>query len=316
MFCVYCGRQIPEGGTCPCQAPSGQTPDNNISNAGEAYNNFQYNPQPNYQQPNYQRPQIEGPMLKMKELFSGTAFLLVAIMISVIGGLSILSGGFSVFTVLEIVAVWITYSSAKKANQPIKTTGMTIGSGMIIAEIVFLCIGFAFILIGILLCTTILRAPINIFLSELTSRINLKVNMVDLGVAIWIILATVMICIFLFQLFYLISLRNSILCLRGYSMNKKPTQNVSLFPVVYLFITAITGFVSNVLFSAFNISGVINEFISSILEEANINYNYTFRLSYFAVISAYISALLPIFEAVFLLKARRVHKEISENENY
>ena len=349
-FCIYCGKQLPDGVTeCDCQKQAANTqPDSaqaqNTYTAPQQpygnYNNAQPGPQPGpaYSQPGpqpgpvYSQPVNNGPFYgtvdntpsrgqtAMKELFSSGMFLVLAIATSVSLILQIMGPhDMNILGLLGVFGMWMCYSSAKKNTPKMTPGGLTMGSGILITEIVLLCIGFGLILI----ISLIIGAIGNTFWAELISSLSsyaninssVAVNISDLGTAIVIILITVLICSFLFSLFYLITLRNSITCMRSHVNRLKPAHGVSLFPIIILFLAAIGS-----IFNAINMTNptnirIINNFINDLISQTNLNLHYTYSVSIVTVISYVMTTIVYIIDAVFLIKARGVTRRLAAEQN-
>ena len=175
MFCIYCGKEIPDGTVCECRknpvyvpdtqktpAADTQAADNGQAAASEApYGNFTYNPNPapdnnynnvynnnfnNFNNPSgqaafnttYSSVPLSERHVAIKKVMASPLALIAAILYSVGTACSVFNGfNISIFSILTLVALCVTYSAAKK-DGPLKSSGFTIASGLTIAQICLL----------------------------------------------------------------------------------------------------------------------------------------------------------------------------------
>lgn len=329
MFCIYCGKEIPEGSECSCRkqsypdssAPASttftQTPDTN------AYNNFSYYNSPQYAgySAPYQdsKPQISPKHQAIKDVFRSPLTLIACILFSADFVLGLLDG-FSVEIVLIIstVGLWLVYAFSHKADAPLNTAGLKIHSVVLIIQRIFLIMIYAVVSVMII-ALAFIPDELNEFIREMQYYMSINYNWdfnytFSFTSIVFSILFIVWTCYFLFMLFYNISLRNNVRFLTDTVKNEKPRRHFSAFPGVAMLLSFIYSAGSLVIYfiTADARNHFMNSFLNSLMQQiedsADITFNYTFHMttSYLTPAKIAVSAATMLFAAiiVFTLKSR------------
>ncbi len=348
MFCIYCGNEIPEGTVCPCrtQAASADTtavnnarPDNTASYDSPVsrdtapfqefgYNNGSYNNSYNNGYNNYNKAAYNGNTshayyneivqlsprhIAIKESLGSPLALITAILFSA-GTLLTFFYNFyiNIFSVLIIIAMWITYAGARRQHAPAKTGGLTIYSGILIAQIVLLSILYAIITV-FLVISAFIPTQLNQLYADAVSYIYINYNLVvtpatiNLSSAIFIILIVVWTCIFIFGIFYYATLRSSITSIRA-EINNRPTRHkISVFPMVLLILSGVGSIAQNIfsLMTRNARSHLINSMFNSVFEAYEIdNISFTYHPGIMSYVGSILIAVSTIFSALIFLTLR------------
>lgn len=341
MFCIYCGKEIPDGTVCPCRtagtdntaapvarqpqaddtaaastesAPYSEfsytgTPDNNYNNVyNNNYNSFNnMSGSPVY---NNTAANLNGRQLAIKAAFASPLLLIAAILYSAGAVCSLINNfSFSIFTILSLVALWTTYAGARKNTAP-KSTGLTIASGLTITQIVLMSI--AYISVAAVL---ILFACIPVELSDGYAEISKYINQnfsitmpatVTLSSAIFIILLVVWTCMFVFIVFYYATLRSSIVSIRSELNNETPKHGINMFPLVILILSSLSSIGSSIYtFTRLDrYNDIINEILNYSFSSSGINYKINYHFGPIGPIGSILTAVSMILIAVVFINLK------------
>ncbi len=323
MYCLYCGKQIPDGGVCDCRANINQpqTPqmNNNFPNQNAPYQNQSapYQPDMNYQPNmgytpynNYEQPPVSERAAAIKNLMGSANVLALAVIISLSLVLSIFGGIFgnsysliSVVSILTLIAAWLVFSAGHNRNAT-PTSGLTICSGLLIAYIVY--ISLAFVLMSAVIIILMVNAgSINEALTHLPKNIYNQLSDLDftnIAMPIFVILEVVIACTFIFALFYYIILRNNVVAIRSAAKDEPVVKKINLFPVILLFIGGASGILNAISSMAVGSAGFAS--VNDLLKDAGINYSLS--VNYFGLVSSLLTSVASILEGTILLKARNI----------
>ena len=287
MFCIYCGKEIPDGTVCECRknpvsvpdtqktpAADTQAADNGQAAASEApYGNFTYNPNPapdnnynnvynnnfnNFNNPSgqaafnttYSSVPLSERHVAIKKVMASPLALIAAILYSVGTACSVFNGfNISIFSILTLVALWVTYSAAKK-DGPLKSSGFTIASGLTIPQIVLMSVAYVSIA-AVLILFACIPGELAEAYPEAAKYIGQAFDItmpasIDLNSAIFIILLVVWTCMFIFIVFYYATLRSSIVSVRSELNNEAPKHRISMFPLIILILSSVMSIANSV----------------------------------------------------------------------
>lgn len=347
MFCIYCGKEIPDGTVCECRknpvsAPDTQAPaadaqapaDNGQAAASEApYGEFTYNPNPapdnNYNnvynnnfnnfnnvpgQTAFNTPYSSVPLSErhaaIKKIMASPLALIAAILYSVGTVCSVFNGfNISIFSILTLVALWVTYSAAKK-DAPLKASGFTIASGLTIAQIVLMSVAYASIA-AVLVLFACMPGELAEAYPEAAKYIGQAFDItmpasIDLNSAIFIILLIVWTCMFIFIVFYYATLRSSIVSVRSELNNETPKHKINMFPLIILILSSVMS-IANSVYTIINIdhyADMFNNLLNSSLASAGINYKINISFGIIGPIGSLCVAVSMIFIAVLFIRIR------------
>lgn len=342
MFCIYCGKEIPDGTVCTCrsnpntaadtqapaanngqaaasEAPYGEftynpAPDNNYNNVyNNNYNNFNNASGPAYASP-YAQVQLSGRHAAIKKVMASPLALIAAILYSAGTACSLFSGlNISIFSILTLVAMWVTYAASRK-EAPLKTTGFTIASGLTIAQIVLMSVAYVSVA-----SVLVLFACIPGELTDVYPRVAKYIGQIfditmpasiDLNSAIFIILLVVWTCMFIFIIFYYATLRSSIISVRSEINNEPPKHGINMFPLVILILSSVVS-IANSVYTMIHIehyTDLFNNLLNSSLASAGINYKINISFGIIGPIGSLCVAVSMIFIAVLFMRIRNSHK--------
>lgn len=333
MFCIYCGREVPEGQVCPCRmtqgnngeagsgntgygSPYGQGP---VNNQGPAYYqgpSYGQNPgyggnQGYYQGYNQNTSGVSACYEPVKKILKSPIMAVMAVLYTV--G-CVIGHNLGVFQILMIVAMWITFASALK-KEPMKTSGMSIVSGVYVAWTVILSVSFLImsVLIGILLANPkILSVPYEMFaeFADLYFNINMP-GTIALSQAVTIIILAVWVCWFIIEIVYFNLLRRSAGALKSVMTQTQPVHNVSAFAAVLMILGAFVSLASTAL-TVVHMSD-LNGFINAVLNRYDIPVNFLFGVNYFWMAGGVLSCIARILGAVMLFRLHGAIKKSGEN---
>lgn len=132
-------------------------------------------------------PEVLRPRLDLRAAFSSGLFLAICILttiLTVVGSFTITlsegefstSYGVDVLTLLITIGLWITYSSAKSAQGPLKKSGLTMVSGTIKAIRILTWVGTSIILVcALLFAVAAILAP-DTFYDEFVEAVRVEFN--------------------------------------------------------------------------------------------------------------------------------------------
>ena len=351
MFCIYCGKEIPDGTMCTCRtnpetAVSAVPADNPVeSNAAPAeppvnpspapfqefnYNNTNYNNgynnnyygtpyNGNMAQPEYNTAtvQLSDRHNVIKSILGSPLALVTAILYSAgVLAMTLQNFSISVFPVLIIVALWITYSSAHKPYTPLKTSGLSIYSGILIAEIVFLGIGYV-ALTALLAIFAFIPTQLNEGYADMARYFDINFNLsmpasINLSTGIFIILMVVWTCVCAFSIFFYATLRTSLNSVRSEVNNQPKRHRIMLFPMIMLIVSGVISIAESI-FLILTLEEQ-SEFINSLLEAMFEAYelsgiSYTYKASFIGPLGGILTSLAMILSAVLFIKLRSKLKE-------
>lgn len=336
MFCIYCGKEIPEGSECSCRkqpyqdnsvsanAPLTQTPDTN------PYNNFNYYGAPQYSGPAmpYQdsRPQISKKHQAVKDVFRSPLTLITCVLFSADFVLGLLDGfSMDVILLLSTVGLWLIYAFSHKAEAPLKPAGLTFHSVILIIQRVFLIMLYAIVSVMII-SLAFIPDELNEFIREMQYYMSINYNWdfnytFSFTPIVFSILFIVWTCFFLFMLFYNISLRNNVRCLIDTTKSVETRRSFSTFPGVAMILKFLlsAGSAITYFFTADARSRFTNSFLNSLLRQiedsADIKFNYTFNLAanYITPARIAVSAAAMLLSAIIVFSLKAKMKQ-AENE--
>ncbi|MCM1308137.1 MAG: hypothetical protein NC223_06025 [Butyrivibrio sp.] len=334
MFCIYCGKEIPEGTECDCrrQSPSNApdaspsvpeapaptytpTPDN------AAYSGYGYYAAPRntaFSNP-YQEsgPQISSAHQAIKDVFRSPLMLITCILFSADFVLGLIDG-FNILPILSTVGLWLVYAFSLKKDAPLKTVGFTFHSIVLIIQRV--CLIMLYVIIAILLVfLAFVPNELNEFLNDIRLYMSINYNRdfdytFSFTSVVFTILLIVWTCFFLFMLFYNIKMRNNVRFLSETAKSAETRRSYSVFPGVVLIIQFLcqAGSLGTYIMTAESRNSFLNSFFNSLLnyveEEADITLNYTFNFAtgYMTIVRMAVSAATLLLAAimVFMLRSR------------
>ena len=345
MYCIYCGREVPEGQECRCRnAGTGNQPSGGNGNYGAPYaepsgQGMPYGPGSSYgsgpsygqgqsygqgapygQGPSYNPGPVYGqnvmemtPRHKAVKKILGSGFMAVIAALYTAG--CVAGGDWGVLNILMIVAMWITFAAASRKNGSVKTAGMSIMSGVYVARIVLQSLAFlgCSVVLAILLFNPVLISKPYGFLVKyinLYFDIDMPVEIAFTGFVTGTIIA-VWVCMFIFTIFYLNSLRHSASALKFNVTQAHPSCNVSIFAAVVLMLDALLGLAS--LSMLIIHMGDINGFITAILNHYDVNVKFRMGLNYFDVAGIVVKNIACILGSVMLFRLHGAIKKAGEN---
>ncbi len=305
MYCIYCGKEIPEGTTCSCRSGAPEQP----VYSQPAYNAYSNNV---YQDGTVHTPVtevIQTPVhTAVKKVMGSPIGLIIAILLSSQLVLEIAAGitGNGIFTVnilliLAVIATWVSYAAGRN-SQTTSTAGLTINSGLLITQIVFSSIAFVFLTFVIIFMVFFRSVLWDMLPSSTQYYWDIYYNMSDLPVFVFWIVEAVFVCAFLFALFYFISLRHNIKEMRYAVNGQKDVRGIGMFPIIIMFIMGGCTVLSNL--STFNQRFNANLILSNLFNNFDINFNL------FTTLSGLVGGAIYVMAGIYLLMARKAIKNL------
>lgn len=340
MFCIYCGKDIPDGTECDCrrQAASDNLPnptDPESISKRSAYSDFNYytpqesqygygNANRQFSSESARLPENQG---VLKEVFGSPLMLVMSILFSLQVVLEIITSfNFDIFSILTAVGMWLIYASARKADAPFKTGGLTIHSVVLMISRVFWIMLYVLIMI-LLTILSLIPSQLNAFLDELNTYMSINYDTttaIGFSTTVFIILMVVWTCVFVFVLFYNIKLRNSTIALKNNAQNIPSKHGVSIFPAIVFIIQAVGSVGSAISYVA--TASIRNEFLSALMNnlieqledmtDTQFNFSYSFATNYVYVIQYLVSAGAMVIAALITFKLRSKLNNNSKNNQF
>lgn len=335
MFCIYCGKEIPDGSECDCRkqasadAPAfspapmsepAQPSAPGVYNPSNSYSAPQYGPYANAYQPGQEnRPRISAKHQSIKEVLRSPLMIITCILFSADIVLGLINGfSMDILLILSAVGLWLVYASSLKQDAPLKPVGFTFHSIVLIIQRVFLIILYAVLSI-VIFALAFIPDQINDFIHEVNTFLSMNYNidfMYDFSFTsiVFIILFVVCTCWFLFMLFYNITLRNNVRFLSDAVRNTETRRKFGVFPGVVFILHFISQAASAVTYIV--TAGARNKFFDSFfnallreLEKAadtELDFTLKFTTNYLSPIRMAVSAAAMLFAAIitFRLRAR------------
>lgn len=340
MFCIYCGKEIPDGSECSCRrqtysgspsspyAPvppaSAPTPDNT-----GAYNNFSYyaNPQgPGFSAP-YQEsaPRISSKHRAVKDAFRSPVMLITCILFSAEFILGLLDGfSMDIVLLLSAVGLWLIYAFSLGKDTPLKPVGFKFHSVILMIERIFLIILYAIMSVFIIILSFIPN-ELNEFMYDMKYYMSINYNWdfnydFSFTAVVFAILFVVWTCFFLFVLFYNIKMRNNVRLLSDTVQGTDARRTFSVFPGVVLIMQFLysAGSIVTYFITAEARNGFLTSFFNTLLkqfeESYDIKFNYTFNFTanYLTVAKMAVSAAALLFAAIMVFRLRA---KLNKSEN-
>ncbi len=371
MFCIYCGKEIPDGSECDCRKqadaqatqlpgspePPSPEPPAQTGPAYGAYNDFNYYGGNQYAGGQYGNSQYAGgqygssqyaggqysgnqytggqygssqysgarpsyvdavPQLSqqhkdIKKILRSPLTLITAILLSANIVLQLIDGfSFEILSILTVVGMWLIYASALKADAPLKPAGLTIHSVVLMIQRVLLCILYALVTI---LLTILIFIPdeLNSFIWEFQRYLSINYNTDFVFTStVFIILIAIWTCFFLFMLFYNITLRNNVACLKNTAQNMKARHKISAFPAV-VFILQFVGSLGSAATYIYTadarnsfFQALVDTIIKEVEESADMELNLSFNITsnYLYVVKMAVSAAVMLLSAIITIRLR------------
>lgn len=382
MFCIYCGKEIPDGTVCPCrkQAEASETKenltsapfgdfgyrgaedgaennntqgssmnnglssgmdnghnngfgsgmDNGYNNGfgsgmnngynngfGSGMNNGYYNGMP---QPSYTNPaMLSDRHMAVKKALGSPLALIAAVFYTAGVVLSVFqSFSLSIFSVLIIIGIWITYSSAHKPYAPAKTGGLTLFSGVLIAQIVFMILAYLSVAAILGICA-LFPEQLNSEYSYISRYLNINYNFdmpasINVTSGVFVILIVVWTCMAVFGIFYYATLRTSITSIRAEINGQPSNHKISVFPMVMLIINGIVSIAGGIItiMTLDEQSRIVNSILEKLFEEAEIQMEFTYHASVLGPAGVMLTAIAMIFSAFVFLGLRSKLKKTNK----
>lgn len=337
MFCIYCGKQIPEGTECDCRkqvysntpVPSPSAPAAPTTDTGSYYNyNYYSNPQnPGFANP-YQdsKPRISAAHQAIKDVFRSPLMLITCILFSADFVLGLLDGfSIDILLLLSTVGLWLVYAFSLRAESPLKTVGLKFHSVILIIQRIFLIMLYA--IISILIITlTFIPDELNEFMYDMKYYMAINYNWdfdynFSFTSIVFTILLVVWTCFFLFVLFYNIKMNNNVKLLSETAKDVETRRRFSVFPGVVLIIQFLcsAGSLVTYIMTAETRNGFLNSFFNSLmrqLEESSdikINYTFNFTTNYLSITRMAVSAAALLFAAIIVFNLKAKLNQAKEN---
>ena len=330
MFCIYCGKQIPEGTECDCRkqvysnapVPSPSAPAAPASDTDPYYNyNYYRNPQnPGFANP-YQdsKPRVSAEHQAIKDVFRSPLMLITCLLFSADFVLGLLDGfSMDIFLLLSAVGLWLVYAFSHRAEAPLKTVGLKFHSVILMIQRVFLISLYAIISI-LIISLAFIPDEFNEFMYDMKLYMSIYYNWnfdynFSFTSIVFSILLAVWTCFFLFVLFYNIKMKNNVKLLSETAKGAETRRSFSVFPGVVLIMQFLcsAGSLVTYIMTAETRNRFLNSFLNSLMrqleESYDIKINYAFNLTtnYLSIARMAVSAAALLFAAitVFSLKAK------------
>lgn len=337
MFCIYCGKQIPEGTECDCRkqvysnapvpspsAPAAPTPD-----TGAYYNyNYYSNPQnPGFANP-YQesKPHISAAHQAIKDVFRSPLMLITCILFSADFVLGLLDGfSMDILLLLSTVGLWLVYAFSQRAETPLKPVGLKFHSVILMIQRIFLIMLYAIISI-LIICLAFMPDEFNEFMYDMKYYMAINFNWdfdysFSFTSIVFSILLVVWTCFFLFVLFYNIKMKNNVKLLSNTAKGVETRRSFSVFPGVVLIIQFLcsAGSLVTYIMTAETRNSFLNSFLNSLmrqLEESSdikINYNFNLTTNYLSIARMAVSAAALLFAAIIVFNLKAKLNQAKEN---
>lgn len=331
MYCIYCGREIPDGQVCNCRNTQG-----NYENPGDINGGLNYNPpygegaansqnrfsdpEPSYyngsvynSNPGY-APDMSGGSACFESVRKVLKSPVTAIMAVLYTAGCIVGQRLGIIQLLLIIAMWITFAAAHKKDGSVKTAGISIVSGTYVAMIVLQSVLFLVVSAAIaimLFAPDLISESYAIFARFADLYLGIAMpESIELSTVVVITVIAVWVCMFIIQIVYLSMIRRSTHAVKSAIMKEQPAHNVSVFAAIMLIIGAIANMASSALLCIY--IGDINGFVNAVLNQLDLPFNYVFRLDYIRMggnVAFYIACFLG---ATILLRLHRAIKKSGE----
>ena len=239
MYCIYCGKPIPDGGKCNCKDPvPSYKPE------------YPYSPTPMvapYTPPeytyNYQKPQLNDSFCdNLKVVFGSPLMLIFAILSCLAFVLDIISFNFNILLILTIIGAFLIYSNSRNKNAITSKTGYTLLWIVNIVNFATYCIVALSLFIPLI--RTVLSGAMDEGVTYIVRLFNddFKHSIVRLtplaNISICIIVFAIILLIFL----YLLTLNSNLVYIRRRISSPEAKGTYRNFPNVMLIIHGVTGF--------------------------------------------------------------------------
>ena len=333
MFCVYCGKQLPENGICDCRSPKEPTNDmpmldpyqpieeapeaavpTAVPSSSEATSDSVYNPY----EPQAQSEVVteENPVSKqptpvanptdkqaaIKKVFGSGGMCFRSVLLT----LTYVLNPTNILELLTMIASWNIFGKTRKATDRISTAGYNLYRGVLVLRIICTFIIFLPTLVCTLLPSSISRIKdalcqvVYNYYSAANPGVSYSVEMTTAGyVCVWIFLLGV----FLFNLIYLMQLRGSYTKVVKEIKNEANTKKVHLFPILLNFIGGVLNILSGILAILF-FAG-LSELARELLGQADAEVVYYILIyAHVLPVSCILKGLAQFVEACVLASAR------------
>lgn len=244
MYCIYCGKPIPEGGKCNCKDPV-ITPKQG----------FTYTPDPlisPYATPEYTYSSLKSPADNafcdtLRSVAGSGPVLIFAILSCLAFVLDLISFNINIPLLLTIIGAFLIYSNSRQKNSITRKSGYTLFSIVTIANLATHCVFSISIIIYLIrtIATNMMDERITYILRiinddfehstvRLTTLANVSICLIALAVAVLVFL-------------YLFTLNCNLLYIRRSISSPNAKGSFHNFPNIMMIIYGVLGFIAAII---------------------------------------------------------------------